>query len=228
MAMLFNKPSTRLALFFLIFNLVGFSAMAQSKRNPPANSNLRTAQTADVSDVATHPDQYMGKEVTVQWKVDRVYSPNAIGLEKDEKHLLVVGVTPGALGDTSTMKKGDPFMATGVVRNFDRAEFQRQYANIDFGKSSLHDFDNKPAVVVGARQAARVEPPKTSNVEREKPAAVTEPTPQTEPAPQATAPAPQTDENQALPRTASPLPLIGLIGVLALMAGLSVPLLRRQ
>jgi hypothetical protein len=170
----------------------------------------------------------MGKEVTVAWKVDRVYSPNAIGLEKDEKHLLVIAVKPGALGDTSAMKRGDPFTATGVVRNFDRTELERQYGTIDFGKSSLHDFDNKPAVVVGAHRAAQLEQPQTSTVEREKPSPVTESTPQTEQAPQAVAPSEPKNESTELPRTASPLPLIGLVGFLALMAGLSVPLLRRQ
>ena len=216
-----NKPSSRLVLFFLVFSLITFSAFGQSKRN-------QVGQTADVSDVAKNPQQYMGKEVTVEWKVDRVYSPNAIGLEKDEKHLLVIGVTPGALGDTSAMKKGDPFSATGVVRNFDRAGLERQYGTIDFGKSSLHEFENKPVVVVGARHAAQLEHPQTPTVEREKPSSVTESTPQSEQAPQPAAPSEQKSESAALPRTASPLPLIGFIGFLALLAGVSVPLLRRQ
>src|SRR6185369_5531548 len=134
MCLVLNKPSSRLVLFFLVLNLVTFSAFGQSKGNQSASPQAQVGQTVDVSDVAKNPQQYMGKEVTVEWKVDRVYSPNAIGLEKDEKHLLVIGVTPGALGDTSAMKKGDPFAATGVVRNFDRAGLERQYGTIDFGK----------------------------------------------------------------------------------------------
>jgi hypothetical protein len=228
MCLVLNKPSSRLVLFFLVLNLITFSAFGQSKRNHSASPQAQVGQTADVSDVAKNPQQYMGKEVTVEWKVDRVYSPNAIGLEKDEKHLLVIGVTPGALGDTSAMKRGDPFMATGVVSNFDRAGLERQYGTIDFGKSSLHKFENKPVVVVGARQAARLEPPQTPPVEREKPSSVTKSTPQTEQAPQAAAPPEQKNESTALPRTASPVPLIGFIGFLALLAGLGVPLLRRQ
>jgi hypothetical protein len=228
MFLLLNKPSSRLVLFFVVFNLITFSAVGQSKRNQSASSQSQVGQTADVSDIAKNPAQYMGKEVTVAWKVDRVYSPNAIGLEKDEKHVLVIGVTPGALGDTSTMKRGDPFTATGVVRNFDRTALERQYGTIDVGKSSLHDFDNKPAVVVGAHRAAQLEHPQTSTVKREKPSSVTESTPQTEQAPQAAAPSEPKNESAALPRTASPLPLIGFIGFLALMAGLSVPLFRRQ
>jgi hypothetical protein len=223
MSLLSNKLLLRLALFFLVFNVAVFTAPAQSQQNTSkSQSRSASAQTADVSDIAKNPEQYTGKKVSVQWKVDKVYGPNAIGLEKDEKHLLVVGVTPGALGDTSTMKRGDPFTATGVVRNFDRAAFEHEYGNVDFGKSALHEFDNKPVLVVGARQAAELRQPQTSTIEREKPSSNTQPSPTTEPS-QA-----QVGENRTLPKTASPLPLIALVGVLALMAALTLPLLRHD
>ena len=126
------------------------------------------------------------------------------------------------------MKRGDPFTATGMVCNFNRAEFESEYGKIEFGKSSLHEFENKPAVVVGAHKAAQLQQPQTSTVERETPSSVTEPTPQTEPAPQSATPSAQAAQNTALPSTASPLPLIAFVGAFALIAGFTVPLLRRQ
>jgi hypothetical protein len=219
MSWLLNKALMRLVLLlFVVLNVAIFTA-AQSQQNQ-AKSQVQSAQTTDVSDIAKNPDQYTGKKVTVDWKVDRVYGPNAIGLEKDEKHLLVLGATPGALGNTSAMKRGDPFTATGIVRNFDRAEFEREYGTMDLGKSSLHEFENKPVLVVGAHQAAELQQPEASTIEREKPSSVTEPA--------ATASSSQTNESTKLPKTASPLPLIALVGILALIARLTLPLLRRQ
>jgi hypothetical protein len=157
----------------------------------------------------------MGKKVTVQWKVDRVYSPSTIGLEKDERHLLVVSVPPGALA-SGEMKKGDPFTATGVIRNFDRSALEREYGTMDLGNAPLNKFENKPVLVVGGQKSAQLQPRQKSVVERQKPS-------EAERSTQATAPSEQT-----LPRTASPLPAIALAGLLALIAGLSIPLLHRQ
>ena len=205
-----NKPFLRLPLFVLLaLSLAAFTASAAPQ--------TRAAQTVDVSDIVTHPDQYMGKEVTVDWKVDKVYSPTTIGLEKDEHHLLVIAVNPAAL--QANMKEGDPFKVSGRVRNFDRAAFEREYGALDFGKAPLHSFDNKPVLVVGARKTANLEQPQA--IGREKPS-TTEP--------EAAAPAAPTEQTTPsnLPRTASPLPAIGLAGLLALILGLGMPLLRRQ
>src|SRR5215831_4940101 len=106
-------------------------------------SSAQSGQTADVSDVAKHPDQYVGKRVTVDWKVDRVYSPTVIGLEKNEKHLLVIAPN----GFSEQMKKGEPFKGTGVVRNFDKAELARDYKNVDLGKAPLHKI--KDVLILG-------------------------------------------------------------------------------
>jgi hypothetical protein len=176
-------------------------------------SSAQSGQAADVSDVAKHPDQYVGKRVTVDWKVDRVYSPTVIGLEKNEKHLLVIAPD----GFSAHMKKGEPFKGTGVVRNFNKAELAREYKNVDLGKAPLDKI--KDVLILGTARSARVEQPQ--------PVA---------PEPQASAPTPapvqeaqnNNPENRTLPRTASPIQAIGLVGLLSLMCGVGIRVLRRQ
>jgi len=170
-------------------------------------ASAQSAQTADVSDVAKHPDQYAGKQVTVDWKVDHVYSPTVIGLEKNEEHLLVIAPD----GFPGNMKKGDPFKGTGVVRNFDKAALAREYKNVDLGKAPLDKI--KDVLILGTAKSAQLENPQP----------VTEPDAQPAPVQEA-----QNNNPSALPRTASPLPAIGLLGLLSLIAGLGARTLRRQ
>lgn len=178
-------------------------------------SFAQSAQTADVGDVAKHPDQYVGKRVTVDWKVDRVYSPTVIGLEKNEKHLLVIAPD----GFSQRMKKGGPFKGTGVVRNFNKAELAREYKNVDLGKAPLHKF--KDVLILGTARSAQVEQPQPVAPEQQAEAAT--PTP---------APVQEAQNNNAsnrtLPRTASPIQSIGLVGLLSLMLGVGIRALRRQ
>jgi hypothetical protein len=191
-----NSKLVQTALFVLLaLNLAAFTASAQKASHVPAG------QTADVSDVVKHPGQYMGKQVTVQWKVDRVFSPSAIGLEKNEKHLLVVSVEQGGL--PSGEKKGEPITATGMIRNFDQAQFEKDYGKIDFGNAPLAKFENKPVLVIGGHKTAKLEQPTETTQ-------------------------PETTQEHALPRTASSLPGLGLAGLIALIVGLGVPRFRRQ
>jgi hypothetical protein len=201
-----HKPLLLALLVVTFLTLGGFTAFAQS--------GPRSGRVVDVADVVLNPDQYMGKRVRVQWKIDRVYSPTTVGLEKNEHHLLVVSVPPATLS-TADMKKGEPFTATGVVRNFNRAEFERQYGTLDYGKAPLDKFENKPVLVVTGAKSAKLQRPQGTAAVREKPS-VAEQAPATE------------NQPASLPRTASPLPALGLTGLISLMLGLGLPLLRRQ
>jgi len=198
-------------------------------------ASAQSGQTADVSDVAKHPDQYAGKQVTLNWKVDHVYSPTVIGLEKNEEHLLVIAPD----GFPGKMKKGDAFKGTGVVRNFDKAALAREYKNVNLGKAPLHKI--KDVLILGTVKSAQLEKPQPTVIEPEiqpvapeeqaaapapAPALAPEPAPAPTPAPVEEA---QNDNTpKTLPRTASPIPAIGLLGLLLLMAGVGVRALRRQ
>jgi len=203
-----SRQSIRLILF--LFIALAFSTFT---------SFAQTGRTADVSQIVKNPDQYIGKEVAVDWKIDRVYSPTTIGLEKDEKHLLVIFVSPGAA--PANMKEGDPINVTGMVRDFDRDQFVQQYGNVDFGKAPLHSFDHKPVLVVGGSRTSNLGRSVVPNTgERQKPAVREQES--------ATTTTDQSTNNTALPRTASPLPLIGLVGLVAMVCAFSLPLFRRQ
>ena len=158
---MFSISASKSLLFSLVLvlalSVAGSSAFAQSSRNTRDSAgSVASAQVVDVNDVVTHPNQYVGKEVTVQWKIDRVYSPTAIGLEKDEHHLLVVAL-PSASLSNGEMKKGEPVTLTGIVCNFDRAAFDRQYGKLNYGDAPLGKFKNKPVLIVTGAQSARVE-----------------------------------------------------------------------
>jgi len=210
-----NKPLQLALMLVTLLIVAAFPVFAQSGQSPASRAtNVRTGRVADVADIALNPDQYMGKRVTVQWKVDKVYSPTTIGLEKDEHHLLVVWVPP-ATASTANMKKGEPITATGTVENFDSAKFEREYGKLDFGNAPLDKFNNKPVLVVTGAKSTRLQNSQGAVAGRQKPS-TQEQTPSTESQP------------ASLPRTASALPALGLVGLLSLMMGLALPLLRRQ
>src|SRR5262249_30262683 len=73
----------------------------------------------------------------------------------------------------------------------------------------LDKFENKPVLVVTGGKSAKLQNPESTVAERQNPSVAEQ------------APA-------SLPRTASPLPAVGLAGLLFLMLGLGLPLLRRQ
>jgi len=157
--------SLLLSLVLLIaLTVAGSGAFGQSSQNARGS-----ARVVDVSDVVTHPNQYVGKEVTVQWKIDRVYSPTAIALEKDEHHLLVIAPQSSAFPN-GEMKKGEPVTLTGIVCNFDKAAFERQYGKLAFGDAPLGKFKNKPVLIVTGTQSASLEQPQEPVAEVQPPA----------------------------------------------------------
>ena len=212
----------------LVLGLAAF-ASAQSQQyahDSSASSQVQSGETADVTDVIRNPANYAGKEVTVNWKIDHVYSPTTIGLEKDEKHLLVVKVGTGPF-PAANMKQNEPVTFTGTVRKFDQEALERDYGKMDFGNAPLTKIHT--VLIVGEPQSAKLEQPQVAEPENP-PAPEAAPSAQPEAvAPEAPAPVEQaSNQPEALPRTASPLPLFGLAGVMFLVLGLSIPLLRRQ
>jgi hypothetical protein len=212
----------------LVLGLAAF-ASAQSQQyahDSSASSQVQSGETADVTDVIRNPDNYAGKEVTVKWKIDHVYSPTTIGLEKDEKHLLVVKVGTGPF-PAANMKQNEPVTFTGTVRKFDQEALERDYGKMDFGNAPLKKIHT--VLIVGEPQSAKLEQPQVAEPENP-PAPEAAPPAQPEAvAPEAPAPVEHaSNQPEALPRTASPLPLFGFAGVMFLLLGLSIPLLRRQ
>ena len=210
---------------FVALFVLGLAAFASAQsqqyaHDSTASSQVQSGETADVTDVILNPDNYAGKEVTVNWKIDHVYSPTTIGLEKNEKHLLVVKVGTGPF-PAANMKQNEPVTFTGTVRKFDQEALERDYGKMDFGNAPLKKIQT--VLIVGEPQSAKLEQPQVAEPEAAPPAqpeAV---------APEAPAPVEQASKQpEALPRTASPLSLFGLAGMMFLVLGLGIPLFRRQ
>jgi hypothetical protein len=87
--------------------------------------------------------------------------------------------------------------------------FEREYGKLDYGNAPLDKFDNKPVLVVTGAKSAKLQKSQGALAEPHNPSTA-------EPAP------------ASLPRTASPLPALGLAGLLSLTLGLGLPLLGRQ
>lgn len=227
---LMNNYLRFVSVALFVLGLAAF-ASAQSQQyahDSNASSQVQSGETADVTDVILNPDNYAGKEVTVNWKIDHVYSPTTIGLEKDEKHLLVIKVGTGPF-HAANMKQNEPVTFTGTVRKFDQEVLERDYGKMDFGNAPLKKIST--VLIVGEPQSAKLEQPQVAEPENP-PAPEAAPAPPSQPeavAPQAPAPVEQASKQpEALPRTASPLPMFGLAGMMFLVLGLSIPLLRRQ
>jgi hypothetical protein len=147
--------------------------------------------------------------------------------------------------------EGKIVSATGMIRMFDRAALEQEFGTIDFGSAPLDKFKGEPVLVIGARQYAELkqqpEPEQVAAVVKEEttitqpvpepevvvPAPAPEPAPIPEAAPEA-APEPQPQEpaavepaqEESLPRTASPIPAVGLTGLLSLLVGLGIRVFR--
>src|SRR5262249_51867200 len=103
---------------------------------------------------------------------------------------------------------------TGTVRKFDQEALQREYGAMNFGNAPLKKIDT--VLIVGNRQSTKAEQPR--GIQRQKPSVTKG----------AQTQQPENSAPKELPRTASPLPLIGLSGLMFVVLGLGVPLLRRQ
>ena len=192
-----------------------------------------------------HKDNaHIGHEVTVTGDVDKIYGPSTFVMDADDigyhDHILVVSVMPN-VRPRGEIKKGKDVTATGTVRLLDRAKLEHEFGKINFGSTPMKKWEGKPILVMGVRQYAEAHRPKPvqqavveqpqqptiviiqplaeePEVEREKPSEV-EPTPETTPEETAPAAVEETPAPTKLPKTASPLPALGLVGLLSLTAG---------
>jgi hypothetical protein len=145
----------------------------------------------------------------------------------------------------NSFQKHKIIRATGTVAIFDRAALEQEYGAIDFGSTPLEKFEKEPVILLGARefaqfqqhrveqQAAVIPPPPPAREATPAPEPEVAP-PAAEPEaappaaqPEATAPSPSPGtepaaETSRLPTTASPIPLLGLTGLLALLAGFGI------
>jgi len=238
----------------------------------------------NTDDILDYPRLYADRDVTLEGRVDRMYSLTVTTMEDNYDlipsgdRILMISVLPAGAKVKNTaaadgdrplpivesvellqreFKHGKIIRASGTVRIFDRAALEQEFGPINFGSTPVQTFQNEPVLLIGARefaayrdqhkvlqQAVVIEeeraaviapepvPPREPEVERTPQPEALQPEPQ--PEPQATVPAPPVTpepENQrpsSLPKTASPIPLIGVIGLLAVAFGLGTRAFRKS
>ena len=185
-----------------------------------------------LSELEKNPEMYYGQTVTVDGELHRIFTDNVFTIEDDgffrDKDVLIISTAPmsevlTSLSKSGEIKPGKDVRVTGVVHPYDRGKLECAYGPLNLESREGHSFTKNPVLVIDRRETARVEPP----VIREKPAPVPEAAPPfmlpEPPAPEPLPPLPP----EPLPKTAGELPFLGLVGFLALCAGLSCSVIGR-
>lgn len=112
--------------------------------------------TATVSDIASAPQRYVGKVVTVSGEVNRVFGPRWFSIGGQQfggSELLVLGrsTVPGLLNDLADSGKvmNDIVMVTGVVRTFEEDALEREIGGgLDLDGDIFDPYDANPVIVM--------------------------------------------------------------------------------
>src|SRR5262245_26928854 len=162
---------------------------------------------------------------------------------QDQDIIMMDGQSSDNLEGASGLQKGKLARVRGVVRQFDQAQLQSEFGDMPF-LSSINVKAGEPVLVIGTEKLTREKPAvvEEERIEVEKvpeapaevaPEPVPAPEPAVEPAPEPQPEAqPETEpetqpEPETLPHTASPLDLIGLIGLLFTGVGIGTRGFRR-
>jgi len=207
-----------------------------------------------VDNVLDNPEKFEGQTVTLWGEIDQIYSGNSFAMEDDadllgEDRILVLSVWPDAKPELieGAMRDGKIVKATGVIKRFDRAALESEFGTaMDLSSvpaNRMRTFEKQPVLILGSaelaasrqQQLAVVEAPTPEPLPAPEPEIATQPTPEpvieepalTEPEP-TPAPVEETFEEPAqLPKTATGLPLVGLIGFVSIALGMGVRIFRQ-
>jgi hypothetical protein len=172
------------------------------------------------------PDDFYGKTVTVEGELHRTFTDKVFTIEDGgtfrDKDILVISTVPmeeAVVALDDELEEGEDVSVTAFVVPYDRGKLECAFGPLSLDSREGHSFTKNPVLIID-----RTEPKASQPVELHKPAFtppdpptpvdVEPPAPAPTPAP-APAPAPEFKE-KTLPKTASPLPLLGLVGLLAL------------
>jgi len=197
--------------------------MAQGTKKP-----LRCGSDLKLDTVLNHPDNYFGKSVTVEGEMHRTFSDKVFSIEDDDflrdDDLLII--TDSSKADVvkpvkESIGEGKDVCVTGVIQPFHRSEMESKFGPLNIESRASHYPEGSPVMIIENTKAESAGAVELEKPLPELPAAVE---PMTSPVPtdletKAEEPEAQPSETPAaLPRTASPIPLIGLTGALSLIA----------
>ena len=172
-----------------------------------------TGQMVKLDDLIDKQDQFIGKIVTVEGEMHRIFSERVFTIEDDDlirdDDVLIISDVPRQQAVVALENSFDPgknVRVTGFVHKYDQKELECLYGPLQTESREGHSFTKSPVLIVQRVQAAEAQTP--SEVPQGLAAAAE---------PEAQAPAaerlPVEQTAAALPRTAGEMPFIGLLGL---------------
>jgi hypothetical protein len=210
-----------------VFALVSFGiAGPQATNKGEGHKGLRCGSDLKLDTVLNHPQEYFGKTVTVEGEMHRTFSDKVFSIEDDDllrdDDLLIITNTSKAevvKPVKDSIDEGKDVCVTGVIQPFHRTEMENKFGPLNIESRASHYPEGSAVMIIERAKAstAALEPPQA--LPTTQPKAVTEPVPNTLEA--------RNEPPKQLPATGSPLPLIGLSGVLSMLAAAGIRLRRR-
>jgi hypothetical protein len=184
-----------------------------------------------------HPDDYIGKTITVDGEMHRQFTDKVFTIEDDgfwrDEDMLVISLTPmseSVIPLQDSFERGKKVRVTGVVRPYDREKLECLFGPLNLESREGHSFTKNPVLIIGYKEPAPVAavtmptpPPPVIEL-----APLPPPMPEPAPAPPAVAEEVQEEPPAALPRTASNVQLAALAGLVSLLTAGLVHFARRQ
>jgi len=226
-----------------VFSLISLGMAAPQGAHKP----LRCGSDTKLDTVLNHPADYFGKSVTVEGEMHRTFSDKVFSIEdddflRDDDLLIITNTSKSEVVKPvkDSIAEGKDVCVTGVIQPFNRSEMESKFGPLNIESRASHYKEGSPVMIIERTKAVA----DTASIDREKPLpeAAAEPTPEhaaepiAEPTPEpkakpVTEPVPSELETksteQELPATASPIPLIGLGGLLSMLTAAGIHLRRR-
>jgi len=226
-----SRPHLRVLLAVIVVSSLSLFAIAAQQDPRPLNTgtcqqytkptirmNAGTGQMVKLDDLIDKQDQFIGKVVTVEGEMHRIFSDRVFTIEDDDlirdDDVLIISDVPRQQAVTALENSIDPgknVRVTGFVHKYNAEELECLYGPLQTESREGHSFTKSPVLIVQkvmAEQAAEPSeraPEQLAAVQRETPA-------QANPV----------DEDRELPRTASPLPLVGLLGMASMVTAIAI------
>jgi hypothetical protein len=196
-----------------------------------AHKPLRCGSQTKLDTVLDHPNDYFGKTVTVEGEMHRTFSDKVFSIEDDDffrdDDLLII--TNASKSDVVSPVKdsiaaGKDVCVTGVIQPFHRSEMESKFGPLNIESRASHYKEGSPVMII-ERSEAVADTATTFDREQPLPQAAAKPAePETAPVPTELETKPA---EQQLPATGSPLPLVGLSGLLSMLTAAGIRFRRR-
>src|SRR5262245_18703939 len=221
-----------------IFGLVriGIAGPAMPRQNTSQHKGLRCGSDTKLDTVLGHPNDYFGKTVTVEGEMHRTFNDKVFSIEdddflRDDDLLIITNASKSQVVKPvkDSIEAGKDVCVTGVIQPFHRSEMESKFGPLNIESRASHYKEGSPVMIIEQTNTV-AETATTFESEKplQEPAAQPAPAPAAEPAAEPAPSQPETTSSEReLPATASPIPLIGLGGLLSMLAAAGIQSRRR-